>query len=352
MKNKFKILIFALTSLFFAACSTDDDPLIVEADFSAELANIGSNVIVGTYTDLKEKGLALQVATARLEANPTADNLAAAKAAWVAARSPWEQSEGFLFGPVDEEGLDPSLDSWPVNVADLNNVLASSYELTASFLAAQEGTLKGFHTIEFLLWGATGTKTVDQFTAREFKYLAAAAEAITNDVSALAGLWLATDGNYVSNLLTAGQNHVFPSQKSAVEQIVDALVVIADEVANGKINEPFAAQDLTLEESRFSANSKADFADNMRSIQNIYLGKYGSKGTGEGITTIVGEADPTMDAKVRAAIAAAITSIEGIPGTFSEAIFQNPDDIKAAQQAVRNLQTVLEGEVLPLIREL
>ncbi len=352
MKNKFQILFLALASLLFAACGNDDDSPTVEADFSAELANIGSNVIVETYTDLKAKGLALQTATATLEANPNAENLAAAKAAWVAARSPWEQSEGFLFGPVDEEGLDPSLDSWPVNVTDLNNVLASSNELTASFLAAQEGTLKGFHTIEFLLWGETGAKTVDQFTAREFEYLAAASEALANDVSALAGLWLASDGNYVSNLLTAGQNNIFPSQKSAVEQIVDALVVIADEVANGKINEPFSTQDLTLEESRFSANSKADFANNMRSIQNIYLGKYGSKGTGEGITAIVVEADAALDAKVRAAIAAAIATIESIPGTFSEAISQNPDDVEAAQQAVRDLQSVLEGEVLPLMREL
>jgi uncharacterized iron-regulated protein len=334
------------------ACSDDDSPPPEAADYSSIIENIGTNVIVATYVDLQNKGGELQTATATLEATPNAANLDAARAAWVAARSPWEQSEGFLFGPVDEEGLDPSMDSWPVNVTDLNNVLNGSDVLTASFLAAQEGTLKGFHTIEFLLWGESGAKTVEQFTDREFEYLAAASEVLANDTKALANLWVTNDGNYVNFLLTAGENNVFPSQKSALEQIVDAMVVIADEVANGKINDPLSEMDLSLEESRFSANSKADFSDNMRSIQNVYLGKFGGSGNGNGISTLIAESDPALDSRVNAEIEAAIQSILDIPGTFSDAVFQNSDAVETAQQAVRTLQATLEGDVLPTIRDL
>lgn len=352
MKNTLPFLSTFCLLFLFAACSNEDDSPILETDYSNIISNIGNNVIVATYADLAAKGLALQTATATLEADPTTANLDAARDAWVLARSPWEQSEGFLFGPVDEEGLDPSMDSWPVNVTDLNNVLNSSSELTATFLHAQEGSLKGFHTIEYLLWGENGNKEVGDFTNREFEYLAAASEALANDTEALANLWTPSDGNYVSNLITAGSNNIFPSQKSALEQITDALVIISDEVANGKINDPFSEKDLTLEESRFSANSKADFSDNIRSIQNIYLGKYSSNGDGTGISTIIAELDAELDSKVRAEIETAINSIVNIPGTFSVAIFQNPTDVEAAQQAVRTLQATLESQVLPAIRDL
>lgn len=277
----------------------------------------------------------------------------AARTAWVAARSPWEQSEGFLFGPVDQEGLDPSLDSWPVNVTDLNNVLASSNVLTVQFLGQQEGTLKGFHTIEFLLWGENGDKKIEDFTDRQFEYIAAAAGALEADAQMLYDLWKPSGGNYIGKVLEAGSgSDVYVSQKSALEEMTSALIIIADEVANGKINDPFVQVDLTLEESRFSANSKADFADNMRSIRNIYTGMYGAFGNGGSLSTIVKAQDPALDALVKDEIDRAIAEIEGIPDTFSKAVFNNPEEVAEAQEAVRTLQETLEQTVKPLINNL
>ena len=344
------ILAFALS--LTTSCNNEDDPIIT-ADYSTILNNTGENVILKTYEALAVNTGELEIATQSLEANPTAQNLEAAKAAWVKARSPWEQSEGFLFGPVDQEGIDPSLDSWPVNVTDLNNVLASGHALTVAFLAQQEGTLKGFHTIEFLLWGEDGSKPVEQFTAREFEYLVAASGVLAEDAATLYNLWNPAGGNYIHNILTAGNGSlVYVSQKSALEEITNALIIIADEVGNGKINDPFSQQDLTLEESRFSANSKADFANNMRSIRNIYIGSFESFGTGESLSDIIREKNASLDAHVLDEIQQAIAAIEAIPGTFSEAVFNNPGAVSAAQQAVRALQSTLEAEVLPIISNL
>ena len=344
------ILAFALS--LTTSCNNEDDPIIT-ADYSTILNNTGENVILKTYEALAVNTGELEIATQSLEANPTAQNLEAAKAAWVKARSPWEQSEGFLFGPVDQEGIDPSLDSWPVNVTDLNNVLASGHALTVAFLAQQEGTLKGFHTIEFLLWGEDGSKPVEQFTAREFEYLVAASGVLAEDAATLYNLWNPAGGNYIHNILTAGNGSlVYVSQKSALEEITNALIIIADEVGNGKINDPFSQQDLTLEESRFSANSKADFANNMRSIRNIYIGSFESFGTGESLSDIIREKNASLDAHVLDEIQQAIATIEAIPGTFSDAVFNNPGAVSAAQQAVRTLQSTLEAEVLPIISNL
>ena len=38
---------------------------------------------------------------------------------------PWEQSEAFLFGPVDILGLDPNMDSWPLDQVAIVNILNS-----------------------------------------------------------------------------------------------------------------------------------------------------------------------------------------------------------------------------------
>lgn len=352
MKNFLFISMLSVVSLGLISCNDDDDPSQTK-DYSAILDNTGEHVILETYKELASDAEALHTATTQLYSNPSDANLQAARAAWVAARKPWEQSEGFLFGPVDQEGLDPSLDSWPVNVTDLNNVLASANPLTVEFLAQQEGTLKGFHTIEFLLWGEDGDKQYTGITGREFEYLAAAAGALAQDAQTLYDLWRPDAGNYIANILDAGDgSQVYVSQKAALEEITNALVVIADEVGNGKINDPFVQQDLTLEESRFSANSKADFADNMRSIQNIYTGYFSTHGNGQALSDIIREKDASLDDEMLSHIAAAILAIESIPGTFSDAIFNNSTEVANAQQAVRDLQAFLEEEIVPVISNL
>lgn len=352
MKFNYYPFLLLIGTLVFSACG-DDEAGIETTDYSAVLSNVGNNIILKTYEDLKGAAEALHQATDALEANPSNSNLEAARAAWVAARVPWEQSEGFLFGPVDQEGLDPSLDSWPVNVTDLNNVLASSNALTVDFLKAQEGTLKGFHTIEYLLWGTDGNKQSDAFTDREYEYLAACAGALAADAAALYNLWAPAGGNYVSHVVDAGNgSNIYISQKAALEEMANGLIIIADEVANGKINDPLSQEDLTLEESRFSANSKADFADNMRSIRHIYLGTYGSTGNGRGISSIVAEKNSAVDARIQAEIQAAIQSIEDIPGTFSDAVFNAKPAVQDAQSKVRDLQNTLESELLPIISNL
>lgn len=352
MKNLLYSLMLLSTSFLFVACNDDDndDPI---TDYSTILHNTGENIILKTYESLATSAADLQAATELLRLTPNQSNLEAARISWIETRSPWEQSEGFLFGPVDQEGIDPSLDSWPVNVTDLNNVLASSNPLTIEFLAQQEGTLKGFHTIEFLLWGENGNKLASEITGREFEYLAAAAGALAADAQHLYDLWKPTGGNFIANVHNAGNgSQVYITQKSALEEITNALVIIADEVGNGKINDPLAQQDLTLEESRFSANSKADFANNIRSIKNIYTGYFGAFGNGHSVADIIKAKNAAVDAEVIADINAAINAIETIPGTFSDAIFNNTAAVTAAQQAVRDLQSTLEEKVIPIISNL
>jgi len=338
-------------SLLTTACGEKEQPTI-SGDYAANLNDIALHVITATYQDLDLRSAALVTALTTLEQSPNASNLESARQAWRDTRVPWEQSEGFLYGPVDIQGIDPSLDSWPVNQSDLDAVLATSSILTDAYVRSLDNHLRGFHTIEYLLFGTDAAKEVADFTPRQFEYLLACGQVLHEDAGRLYQGWAVTGGNFAKNFIQAGQTaSIYPSQKAALQEVVNGMVGICDEVANSKINDPLSQNNLTLEESRFSNNSKADFADNIRSIQHCYLGQYGGH-SGVGISEVVASKNAELDTKVRLQIEEAIAAIENIPGTFTTAVSQSPESVKSARSKVGNLLLTLQGEVVPLLSAL
>jgi predicted lipoprotein len=344
-----RLFLLIISFAFLTGC--DDTNTNQSTDYSAVLNNTVNNVIIQTYKDLDDNTAQLVAALKTLESNKTSGNLESARSAWRTARRPWEQSEGFLFGPVDQQGIDPAIDSWPVNEVDLSAVLASPNTLTKTYIDGLEGTLKGFHTIEFLLFGASGNKTINEFNTRQFEYLRACAESLKGATAQLYDAWQPNGQNFGKTVREAGQtgNTVYLSQKSALQEFADGVITITDEVGNGKINDPLANADVKLEESRFSANSKADFADNMRSVANIYMGGLNNTASGSSLSNLVNAKNPSLDAKIKQQISDVIASIEAIPGTFTTAIFQNKAAVQAAQTKTRDLQQILESELKPLM---
>lgn len=345
--SKLTLAAMAAFTLAFTSCKKDDNSnTTIVADYSEHISNGTNNVIIKTYANLNTAAGVLETALATLQTIQTVQNLESSRQAWRDARKPWEQSEGFLFGPVDQQGLDPAMDSWPVNVIDLNGVLTNGTALTKTYIDGLDGTLKGFHTMEYLLWGTNGDKQIGDFTAREFEYLSTCAQSLKGVTNQLHNAWITSGENYAANLLSAGSgNQVYPSQKAVLQEFVNGMITIADEVANGKINDPFSQQDPTLEESRFSANSKTDFADNIRSIFNIYTGSI-SGANAASVSSVMQEKNAALDSKVRSQISAAISAIESIPGTFTTAISLYPQEVQNAQNKVRDLLTTLQGDLL------
>lgn len=355
MKNYLvKSIALAITSLTMLSCSDNEEPEvnpIETATLKEAVINTSNNIIVNTYSNLNQKASALNSAVNQLSTSPTAENLTKAKNAWIETRVFWEQSEGFLYGPVDTEGIDPAMDTWPVDVTAMNDILNSTAAITVATLE-NNNEARGFHLIEFLLWGENGIKTIDQFTPRQLELLKAATQDLQNNTQKLYNGWAASAGNFVDNFINPSPN-AYPSYTAVLEEITEGLIIIADEVANGKIEDPLNSEGSTpnaeLEESRFSNNSKLDFIDNMRSIQNVYLGTANSVGNGKGLSTLVNAKNPTLDAKIKNAITDAIMGLDAIPGTFSNAIFNNRDQVKAAQVKVNELHTILQAELKPFV---
>ena len=350
-----------IASQLFINCSDNEsDTVDPNASlYTQVLTNTSVDVITKTYQDLYNNSLTLRTACQNLTIGDETE-LQAVKDAWVATRAPWEKSEGFLYGPVANEStegtIDEAIDSWPVDVTAISNILNSGQPITESLINTNNEA-RGFHTIEYFVWGLNSDKTAAQLTAREIEYLIATSTNLVTKTSALYNGWLQTGGNYANIFITAGQsgNIEYPSQKSALEELTEGLVIIADEVANTKIEQPLngngGSAKPEVEESRFSNNSKLDFANNIRSIQNIYLGDYNGV-DGKGLTDVVQLKNSSLDTQIKTKISEAISAIEAIPGTFTDAIVNNRTAVENAQNKVSELQTILESQLQPFISNL
>ncbi|MCF6132014.1 imelysin family protein [Flavobacterium wongokense] len=346
-----------LAQLAITSCSNNDGESVDPNAplYKTVLTNVSQDVITKTYETMNTNSQALVNAISNFTIGDEAE-LTAMKNAWMATREPWEKSEGFLYGPVDTQGIDPAMDSWPVNVNDINAILNSSGDITPDLLE-NNNEARGFHTMEYFIWGLNGTKTAADFTVREKEYLFAAAQNLHAKTTQLYEGWIASGGNYQNYFITAGDagNAVYTSQKTALLELVDGIITIADEVGNGKIETPLNGNNggpkPEAEESRFSNNSKLDFANNIRSIQNIYLGDYNGV-DGKGLTDIVAIKNATLDTNIKTKITAAINAIEAIPGTFTSAITNNRPEVQNAQAKVAELQQLLDSSLKPLISNL
>ncbi len=132
------------------------------------------DVVLPTYKELKEKNAALHAAARAFAAAPSDENFQKCCNAWLEARTPWETSEAFLFGPVDALGLDPNMDSWPLdqeaivnilNSGEFNNMVWGDGDSDET-VEAKQG-VRGFHTMEFLIFKDGKARTLNGGTSTD-----------------------------------------------------------------------------------------------------------------------------------------------------------------------------------------
>ncbi len=335
-----------------SACSksdTNEDPATDPIADKAILTTFVDNVVLDTYQDLADQSTALHTAITKLIATPTEENFQAARASWTAARVPWEQSESFLFGPVDTYGYDPALDSWPLDHAGLDAAIAAYSNVDVDTV---DPSLKGFHAIEFILFGYDKAKTLASLTESEKKYLEALSANHKAVTARIVKAWkegLNNNAAFSISLKSAGEtgNDLYPSTEAAIEEMLEGMVGIADEVANNKIAQPFDQQDPNLVESQFSFNSLEDFQNNIVSIRHVWQGSKTGSAADASLSSRVQAQDSALNTEVEAAIDAALAALKAIPDPFRSAIVDPAarPKILAAQLAIRQLQTLLDTKV-------
>ena len=386
---KKSIFVMGLTMMglmAFTACSSSDDKknddpqptevTIQDSEYDAIINQYVDNVVLPTYSDLKAKNSTLYQAVVDFGDAPSNANFQAICDAWLVAREPWESSEAFLFGPVADLGLDPNMDSWPLDQEAIVKMLESQqwnemewtgdYDEDDEAIAAAQN-VRGFHTLEFLAFRDGKARTLtDQATDGEAanavynsgnanawaQYMRNTAQLLVDDVTTLCDAW----NNGYADKFKSHNGGDFTSGLSCIEQLIDGCIDIAGEVGQAKIGDPYdlyvsgkTTEALYAVESWYSWHSRDDYTNNIYSIRNAYYGSRNGSINNNSLSKLVAKYNSTLDAKVKAAIKDAADAIQAIPQPFRNHI--NSTEAKKAMEACSELCDVLEKELKPFLQK-
>ena len=372
----FAVAALAVATLAFASCK-DDNFEINDENAAAVAAQFVDHTVAPTYTALASKTELLADMLATLKQTPTNAGLQDACNVFLQAREQWEKSEAFLFGAAGDFGVDPHIDSWPLDETAFNTLMGNSSML--ALLAGEDGdaqagellsnALLGFHGLEYILFSDGQPKTADQITADQWTYVVAVAGDLRNRCYQLEVGWLGDnapaahkaklddlemqytvaggDYSYGENLKNAGNaGSTYVSRTAAVIAILQGCADIADEVGTSKIGSAFLGEDVTYIESPYSQKSIVDFYNNILSIENSYLGGVeGQRDGSKSVQAYVKAIDESVDARIVSAINHAKEKINAMPAPFvnnytdprnGEACAALSDAISEGIEAVRN----------------
>ncbi len=376
MKHLFKSAALVAASLLlavnFSSCKDPQDNT-EEANKATKEAIVKqylNHTVYPTYANLAEKTDALVENLESLKANKTQANVNAATVTFLEARKWWEMSEAFLFGAASDFGIDPHIDSWPLDEDAFNNLMGSHSMIGAlandedGMVAGEQlgNALLGFHGIEFILFREGQPRNVNEISDDMMTYIVAVSRDLRNRCFQLEVSWNADapqahkdlmeelefnttvnggDNTYGENMLQAGQaGSTFATFTNALEAIADGCIDIADEVGTSKIGKCHTGEDVTYVESPYSQKSITDFYDNITSIKNAYMG--GMVSQRDEILSLhayIQDNNKELDNKALNAIENAMTKIQAMKAPFVQ--FYADASAGEAMEACQELSDVM-----------
>lgn len=393
MKKTFRntmLVVAALAStVAFTGCKDDDKDTNTntdntEAEYKVLAEQYVNNTVIYTYKQLAEQTEQLATEIETLKTAKTQANLERVCATFLTAREWWEKSEAFLFGPATSFGIDPHIDSWPLDATRFDALMSNANQLEqldgedGDIVAnGLEATLLGFHGLEYVLFANGSAKQVNAITDNQLVYAAAVAGDLRNCCYRLAVSWAGEDGvpahyvekmeeaeweytvngngrSYSEDMMRAGNaGSTYESFAHVMQQVAIGCADIADEVGTSKVGSAYKGEDVTYIESPYSKKSLIDFRDNMLSIQNAYMGGVeGQRNESKSIHNYVKTRNAALDNEIMTALDNAIREFEtkAAAGAFVDT-YMNAGAYDNAmkycadvEQAMRKLRVFFGGE--------
>ncbi len=349
MRNAALAAATVLLAVSFSSCNKENE-VKDEANKETKDAIIKqylNHTIYPTYQNLAAETDKLVECLETLQGSMTQANVNAATVTFLEARHWWEMSEAFLFGAASDFGIDPHIDSWPLDEDAFNNLMASP-NMIAMLADDEDGSvageqlgnaLLGFHGIEYILFREGQPRNVDEIDDDMVTYIVAVSRDLRNRCFQLEVSWNADapaahaelmeelefnttvnggDNSYGENMTLAGQaGSTYATRTHALQAILDGCIDISDEVGTSKIGKCFNGEDVTYVESPYSQKSIKDFTDNITSIQNAYMGGIeGQRDEALSVHNYLKDIDAELDTKVVNAINNAIEKIQNMKAPF------------------------------------
>ena len=405
MKKYFilSVAVLLMGALTLTACGSDDEPdkgsvnTLTEKDndMKALTSQYVNNVVFPIYKSLASQTDQLYNQLVEAKTKYRSGSLSQADIdkicqTFIGARSAWESSESFLYGAATDFGIDPHIDTWPLDRTALAKALSSS-EIIAELDDLADGGIDnaralvgeqqlGFHGIEFIIFRNGQNRTVaalqgveddEAFSGRnitgeqELVFAAAVAGDLRDKCFQLEVSWLGSqasqahidrveecefpytivgsDLSYGENMLTATQAG---STLSTWRKVMSTILVagcsnICAEVAGQKIGQAYTGADPDYIESPYSQRSYYDFHDNISSIQYALNGQTTESAHANSIMAYLQKYNATLAAKLKshleAALAATKTATTGTPFVLDP----HSTNAKNAMDAINALDDVI-----------
>ncbi|MQY43217.1 peptidase [Epibacterium sp. SM1969] len=308
-----------------------------------------ADIALATYEDSLTTAQTLQNAVNAFVAAPSAENLQAARAAWLASRVPYQQSEVYRFGNAIVDDWEGKVNAWPLDeglidyvdasyggpsdenaLAALNIVANPAFKLSGKEINAAkitptllEETLHeadgveanvatGYHAIEFLLWGqdlkgtehgagdrpwsdfAKGDACTNGNCDRRAEYLTAATDLLVSDLEWMVAQWADTG---------AARTNLFADEAAGITAMLTGMGSLSyGETAGERMRLGVMLNDPEEEHDCFSDNTHNSHYYDGLGVQNVYLGEYvrvnGELVSGPSLSDLVAETDAALDAEI------------------------------------------------------
>lgn len=319
-----------------------------------------ADIAAANYSDSLITAQRLQAAVKALVADPSAENLNAARAAWLAARMPYQQTEVFRFGNAIVDDWEGKVNAWPLDeglidyvdasyggpsdenaFAALNVIANPTFTLSGQDIDATtitpallEDTLQeadgveanvatGYHAIEFLLWGqdlnghgtgaadrpwtdyAMGDDCTNGNCDRRGEYLTAATDLLISDLEYMAGAW--ADGG-------EARTELMSDSDAGISAILTGMGSLSyGETAGERMRLGVMLNDPEEEHSCFADNTHNDHYYNGIGIQSVYNGEYiridGTLVTGPSLSDLVAETNAALDSEMQSKLGDAVKAL-------------------------------------------
>ena len=343
-----KSVLGATLALLIASVTFATSPAVAAPDQAAVLKHYAA-MAQAKYEDSLATAKALDEAIAALTAGPSEETLNAARAAWIRARVPYQQSEVYRFGNAVVDDWEGKVNAWPLdeglidyvdasygsesdeNTLYVANVIANpklkingkevdATNLTPEFLSGtlheageiEANVATGYHAIEFLLWGqdlngtgpGAGNRPYTDFDTRNCTggncdrraaYLKAASALLVSDLAEMVAAWQ-PDGEATKAVET--------DPKAGISTILTGMGSLSyGELAGERMKLGVLLHDPEEEHDCFSDNTHASHLNDAVGIVSAYTGEYvradGTKMSGPSLSELVAEKDAALDAEMK-----------------------------------------------------
>ena len=337
------------------ACSDDGGPSDPTPDAApdtldrrAVLTNIGESIVVPSYerftARVADMAAAIDAHCAGLGTADEPSLRAAAQEAWKPAMSAWQLVEIMQFGPVsmDNGARRDVIYSWPIVSACAVDQDVNLHRTDPAYDIGKRLTnRRGLAALEHLLFsddlahacppqaapeGWDELPAADR-TAARCAFAQVAVADLAAQAQALLDTWRPGAGDYLTAFTSAS---AFASAQAGLNVVTDAMFYLDTETKDMKLAEPAGIAVNICNtvgepcpdelESPRARHSRENVLANLRGFQMLYLGQSldGVDGAGfDDLLRATGAA--TLADDMTAALVAAITAVEAVPGSLEEA---------------------------------